>query len=749
MKNIPIPPEKEYIKVLVIKIEHFLRRLRWRIIHILNSSELEDVPGSDMHNKSDLQEESDSEEFQSNYGFKCEYKPRFVPELERFEQDVLNIPKMLEFKKVERSDLQDDLQKFIRNLKKTKDVVVHADKSRNLYRMEKDEYKKVLVENITKEYQKTTTESVWDVNCKTAEIAKKLELDKKMEVYTASESYFLVKDHKDQFPSKVTVRLINPCKTDLGKVSKQILQQLNTDLNSIIQQNQWRSSQSVLDWFNNIEEKASKSFMKFDIVSFYPSISMNLLQSALEFARKYTVVSQEDMNIIMHARRSFLYNEGQPWVKKGDVNFDVPMGSYDGAEICEIVGLYLLHKISAAGLFEQNEFGLYRDDGLAVTNTNKQKGARLCGDLARLFKKEGLSITCEYSGKVTDFLDIKFDLEKSAFRPFRKKADEVPLYIHACSNHPPTVIKQLPKMIQSRVSCLSSTKEAFDEEAPVYENALRQSGYKLARLSYTPPSMWKKRQRKRKIVYFNPPWNAALKTNIGKYFLGLLDKHFPKGHPLHKYINRHCVKISYSCTRNIKTYIAAHNRKILQEKFEDDHGCNCRKAESRLKTLNDKLKRPSDTPPPSWFSQKCPVDGACKTKSVIYSATVSTDSSTKEYIGLSCNSFKQRYTTHTGSFRKREQGQTTLSSYIWSLEDKEEVYGTAKYEVNWKIRSRASAYRPGAGFCDLCISEKMAILLADPKVSLNKRSEILEMCRHRANYKLNKLEQKKEKKKKG
>ena len=88
-----------------------------------------------------MQDESDTEEPQSNYGFKCEYKPRFVPELKKFEQDILNIPKMLEFRKVKRTDLQDDLQKFIRELKKTKDVVVHADKSRNLYRMEKDEYK--------------------------------------------------------------------------------------------------------------------------------------------------------------------------------------------------------------------------------------------------------------------------------------------------------------------------------------------------------------------------------------------------------------------------------------------------------------------------------------------------------------------------------------------------------------------------------------------------------------------------------
>ena len=80
-------------------------------------------------------------------------------------------------------------------------------------------------------------------------------------------------------------------------------------------------------------------------------------------------------------------------------------------------------------------------------------------------------------------------------------------------------------MIQSRVSSLSSTKEAFNDEAPVYEAALHQSGFKDAKLSYTPPERWKKKQRKRKVVYFNPPWNAALKTG------GHTNAYFPKVYP--------------------------------------------------------------------------------------------------------------------------------------------------------------------------------------------------------------------------
>ena len=63
---------------------------------------------------------------------------------------------------------------------------------------------------------------------------------------------------------------------------------------------------------------------------------------------------------------SFLFQNGEPWVKKNNSNFDVTMGSYDGAETAEIVGLYVLNKLEK--LIDQKHLGLYRDDGLAVVD---------------------------------------------------------------------------------------------------------------------------------------------------------------------------------------------------------------------------------------------------------------------------------------------------------------------------------------------------------------------------------------------
>ena len=71
----------------------------------------------------------------------------------------------------------------------------------------------------------------------------------------------------------------------------------------------------------------------------------------------------------------------------------------------------------------------------------------------------------------------------------------------------------------------------------------------------------KKKNRKRKVIWFNPPFSKNLKTNIGKEFLKLIDKNFPKDNPLSKIINRKTVKISYSCTPNMYNLIQAHNKK--------------------------------------------------------------------------------------------------------------------------------------------------------------------------------------------
>ena len=137
------------------------------------------------------------------------------------------------------------------------------------------------------------------------------------------------------------------------------------------------------------------------------------------------------------------------------------MGSYDGAEICELVGLYLLNQLST--VIDKSSVGLYRDDGLAaINNANGPELDRIRKDIIPLFKEEGLSITIEINLFETDFLDDIFNLATKKYFPFRK-ANNTPLYINAFSNHPHAIIKPLPKMINKIISDLCCYNEEFNK----------------------------------------------------------------------------------------------------------------------------------------------------------------------------------------------------------------------------------------------------------------------------------------------
>ena len=85
----------------------------------------------------------------------------------------------------------------------------------------------------------------------------------------------------------------------------------------------------------------------FDIDSFYPSISESLLKNAISYAKHYVTITDQEVDIIMHSRKSLLFDQGTAWIKKNDDGlFDVTMGSYDGAEICQLVGLLILDQLS-------------------------------------------------------------------------------------------------------------------------------------------------------------------------------------------------------------------------------------------------------------------------------------------------------------------------------------------------------------------------------------------------------------------
>ena len=133
--------------------------------------------------------------------------------------------------------------------------------------------------------------------------------------------------------------------------------------------------------------------------------------------------------------------------------------------------------------------------------------------------------------------------------------------------------------IEKRLSEHSSNEKVFYEAAPVYEKALQDAGYDK-KLTFNPTNVPKnQKNRKRNIIWFNPPYSKNVETKIGKTFLKLIDKHFPKKHKYHKIFNRNTIKVSYSCTKNMKTIINSHNKQIIQtqENNLETKNCNCTK----------------------------------------------------------------------------------------------------------------------------------------------------------------------------
>ena len=103
--------------------------------------------------------------------------------------------------------------------------------------------------------------------------------------------------------------------------------------------------------------------------------------------RQDVQIKREDSRVIQHARKSLLYNKKIPWQKKNTNLFDVAVGAYDGAEVCELVGLFLLNSLE--NKFDKNSVGLYRGDGLALfKNINDHRADKIRKEFHQLSKKK-------------------------------------------------------------------------------------------------------------------------------------------------------------------------------------------------------------------------------------------------------------------------------------------------------------------------------------------------------------------------
>ena len=225
--------------------------------------------------------------------------------------------------------------------------------------------------------------------------------------------------------------------------------------------------------------------------------------------------------------------------------------------------------------------GLYKDDGLAaISSCSGPALNRTRKSIIALFKKEGLNITIETNLIETDFLDVTFNLVTEKYFPYRKP-DNDPVYINAKSNHPPIIIKGLPKMTNKRLSDVLCNEDEFKRAKSLYENALKESGYK-AEMKYDTSENTNNKTRQRKILWFNLPFSQNLKTNVGKIVLKLVRKHIPRHHKLHKIFNTNTLKLSYRCMKIISNVIKQHNATVLSTSTTPKRLCNCRNKDTCL-----------------------------------------------------------------------------------------------------------------------------------------------------------------------
>ena len=168
-----------------------------------------------------------------------------------------------------------------------------------------------------------------------------------------------------------------------------------------------------------------------------------------------------------------------------------------------------------------------------------------------------------------------------------------------------------------RIRNLSANEKIFQECSKIYMAAFKNSGFR-EEFTYQeeniPNDINKEKNKygqkmEKKIIWFNPTFCRLASTNIGNYFLKLIDKHFKHDNILHKIFNRKTLKITYSCTKNIFQIINNHNKEVIKE-FQDrtnndNNNNNSKQNECNCKTRND-----------------CPINGLCNLNNVVYQGTI-------------------------------------------------------------------------------------------------------------------------------
>ena len=212
-KCIPTASKEAYLNKLLVQTEKFIHRIEWKTYFFLN-------PGRRGNNK-------------RSFGFKSESRPdKPEPLLADFKRRFTYLITNIEHYggKSNSKGLQKRMRDHLNLLKREERVLIPADKTQNKYLAAVPEYKEQVKCSVESEYRKIPHRDEKTILLSHSKLATDLQIADRAEVTNKAECYVTIKDHKEGFPNKISTRLINPAKPELGRIAKIKLEEINNSL---------------------------------------------------------------------------------------------------------------------------------------------------------------------------------------------------------------------------------------------------------------------------------------------------------------------------------------------------------------------------------------------------------------------------------------------------------------------------------------------------------------------------------------
>ena len=198
-KNMPIPSVRSYKLLLIEKTELVIKRMRWKGCFYNKGEETKEVP--------------------KDYSFKCLNCPPQIKKLSSLENELFNLLNIIQFRKVQgefKRKLKEDIQLFNSESK----TQTFADKTTNLYKLEKKQYKKPLKHSVTTTYERVNKKIEKQINLEGKNIVKDKTIANRILVNGHNKCFISLKDHKPNFTNNPKTRLINPAKNEIGRLKQ-------------------------------------------------------------------------------------------------------------------------------------------------------------------------------------------------------------------------------------------------------------------------------------------------------------------------------------------------------------------------------------------------------------------------------------------------------------------------------------------------------------------------------------------------